>query len=302
MKRTIALYLYSFISMNMSFCQENVFLQPKHTNSFGVAFGFGGGLQNAKDITTVTTNEAIGQVVEAIGKPNFNYSIFWEHQWNFHKNHGLLYGVAISYTNFYSGIKFKNPEYSELYNTYTGKTNVYVLSDFRYSFASIDFPLAYNYSFKTKYGIFKPFVGVKMKLIAYIPDSGRNYGGVSTTTSEINSEDTLYYNDHNIRFGTKSTSLILMPTIGFNYSRNLKNGAKIGLCINYCVFLKSMNSVEMYLSNYDNYENGKEYLYFDSGYPIEYNSQTGEWSGVKQSIYFSLNLSSLNFGISYTLP
>ena len=302
MKQNIIFYLLLLVCASYSNSQEHLDFQPAHFNSFGLSVGIGGGLENSEDISTVTTNPSIGSLVETVRKPSIQYDIFWEHQWRFKKNNSLLYGAMLSYSSFYCGVRFKNPEYSEYFGAYTGKTNAYILGDLRHSYVSLDFPLAYSHTFNTKIGEFSPAIGLKMKLIAYVPQSGRNYGGISTRTAEINDEDTIYYNEHNLRFGTKSFTPILMPALGVKYSRSLNNGAKLNLHLNYSLFLKALNSIEMYLSNYDNYENGADYLYFSSDYPIEYDSETNEWKGEKQSIYFTLNLSSFNLGLSYTLP
>lgn len=277
-------------------------IQPKHINSYGISFGIGGGMENANDIFTVTTNQQIGSIVEAVGKPNYSFGLFWEHQWNFHKNHGLLLGAEATYTSFYYGVRFKNPEYNQLTGEYIAPTKEYVLGDhFRQSFTSLELPLCYTYAVKTRIGTFNPFLGVILKNITYVQDAGRYYGGVGHVTSEINNGDTIYYNHHNFSFNTKSVSPILQPTIGLKYSTDLKEGGKINVHFNYKFFLRtSSNTVEAYLNDYDNIENGLEYLYFYSGDPVTYDSETGEYSGTKQSIYFSLNLSSFNLGISYT--
>ncbi len=270
----------------------------KHINSFGISFELGGGLEMADDIETVVSSDYHRSIVEGVGKPNVGCGLFWEHQWNFHKNHGLLFGMAVNYTSFYSGVTFKNPEYAG--TQYIAPTKEYVLGDFRQSFVSLELPLSYTYAIKTKIGTFNPFLGVTLKTIAYVQDAGRNYGGVSSTTSEINGNDTIYYNQHYFRYGTKSISPVLMPTIGLKYSTDLKNGGKMNFFLNYKFFIKTSNTVEAYLNDYDNTENGIEYLYFSSDHPISYNQSTGEWSGTKQSIYLRVNLSSFNVGLSYT--
>lgn len=291
----IITYSLLLLITNYAFSQlENTSSKTKHTNSFGISFELGGGLEMADDITTVSSNEENGFLVESVGKPNFGFGLFWEHQWDFHKNHGILFGGAATYTSFYCGVRFKNPDDF-------GPTKEYILGNFRHNFASLEFPLCYTYAIKTKIGTFNPFLGVTLKTIAYVQDAGRNYGGAGGVTSEINNNDTIYYNDHYFRFGTKSISPVLLPTIGLKYSTGLKNGGKINVFFQYKFFLKTSNTVEAYLNNYDNTENGIGYQYFDSGYPVYYNPSTGEYEGVKQSIYFRVNLSSFNVGVSYTI-
>lgn len=301
MKKTTILFLSMVFTVNSLIGQVENEFQPNHFNSYGISFGIGGGLENANDIFTVTTNKQFGSIVEAVGKPNFGFGMFWEHQWNFHKNHGLLFGSEATYTFFYYGVRFKNPEYDPLTGMYFAPTKEYVLGDpFRQGFASLELPLCYTYAMKTRIGTFNPFLGVTLKNIAYVQDAGRNYGGVGHVTSEINNSDTIYYNDYNFRFNTKSVSPILLPTIGLKYSTDLKQGGKINVHFNYKFFLRTSNTVEAYLNNYDNTENGVEYLYFYSGDPVTYDPETGEYNGTKQSIYFSLNLSGFSLGISYT--
>ncbi len=294
------IYSLTFLISNYVFSQSETPSTSikKHSNSFGVSFESGGGLEMADDIKTVTSNDQNRQVVEAVGKPNVGFGLFWEHQWNFHKNHGLLFGVAATYTSFYSGVRFKNPEYYG--PQYIAPTKEYILGNFRQSFASLELPLYYTYAIKTKIGTFNPFLGVTLKTIAYVQNAGRNYGGVGSVTSEINGSDTIYYNDHTFRYGTKSISPVLMPTIGLKYSLGLKNGGRINVSFNYKFFIRTSNTVEAYLNNYDNVENGVGYQYFNSDNPVFYNPATGQWSGTKQSIYFRVNLSGFNVGVSYT--
>lgn len=270
---------------------------PKHSNSFGISVELGGGLELANDITTVHSDESSGMIVETKKKSNIGGSLFWEHHWNFHNNHGLLFGVGGSFTSFYYGVRFKNPEVSGVPN----ETKEYLLGGFRSGFASVDFPLCYTYSFETKAGTFSPFVGVNLKNVSYLIGAGRNEGGIISTTEEINQGDTTYYNEYGFTFGTKSITPVLMPVVGLKYSRGLQNGGKLNFHLNYKFFFRNSNTVEAYLNDFDNQENGVQYMYFDKAYPVTYDPTTNTYSGVKQSIYTSLDLSSLNIGVSYTL-
>lgn len=289
MKNTITIYLLTLICVSNIRCQEGENTKRlKHQNSFGLLLEVGGVLQNSSDIKTVFTSKTTGQIVEAVRKPSIGYGLFWEHQLNFKGQHGLLFGASALYTTFYCGVRFRNPGYYGADNTALNKE--YILGDINHGFASFDFPLSYAYALETKIGTFSPSIGVKLKVVSFIPNVGRNLGdGVSVTTSNINSNgDTLYYNEHILQFGTKSVSPILMPILGLKFSRDLKNGGKLNVHLNYNFFLKSLNTVEMRLNNYGNVENDGMYEYSTSEYPI-------------QPIYFKVNLSSFNAGLSYTL-
>lgn len=264
----------------------------KQLNSLGFSFDIGGKMEKAPDITTFSDSDIDGYA-RAIGKKNIGFSVFWEHQWNFTRKSGLLFGAGISMTAFDYDIAFKNPVFFEI------QTEEHILGNgFRNSFFSLDLPLYYTRTFETKYGEINPFLGITMRNIAYIINQGRNHGGNAGQTLEMSNGDTSYFNAYNIRYGTRSISPIFLPTFGVRWSKALDNGARINVHFTAKLFLDNSNSVEVYLNNYDNRENNATYFYYGLGQEV-YNAD-GELVGPKQSIYFRINMSSFNMGVSYT--
>lgn len=161
----------------------------------------------------------------------------------------MIFGFDVSLTTFEYDIAFKNIE------VFGFKTDEHVLGDgYRNSFFSLNLPLYYTYTFKTKFGEINPILGVNVRDLSFILNSGRNHKGVSGKTSEISGTDSTYYNEYNIQFGTKNTQPILMPTLGIRYSKGLANGGTLNFHVIGKLHLRNSNSPEVYLSNYDNLE------------------------------------------------
>lgn len=280
--------------------------KTKHQNSFGLSFDMGGKMEDAPDIESGFeggTAPFFPYVLEeegyarAVGKSNFGFSLFWEHQWNFHKNHGLLFGLGASITTFDYDIAIKNITLKNL-----PVVNEHILGDgFRNSFFSLDLPVYYTYEFHTDFGDFNPFVGINVRNISYIINNGRNNGGIGGRTLEVANGDTTYLNEYIIKFGTKSIMPALMPTFGLKYSRTLKNKGTINLHLTMKLMLDNSNSPEVYLNRFDNSENGFNYEYVEATKPDqELYDSNGKLIGPKSSIYYRVNMTSFNVGISYS--
>ncbi|PKR82304.1 hypothetical protein CW751_02940 [Brumimicrobium salinarum] len=288
MRTTI--FILIFLPIHFLFAQNSIPLESKHQNNFGLSFDLGGGMEKANDINTTMNFESIGGYANPIGKPNLGLNIFWDHQWSFYKKHGLTFGLGVSFTTFSYDVAFKNIEFDE------NKTREHILGNgFRSSFFSLDLPLYYTYTFKTKHGNINPIIGINIRELSYMFNSGRNSGGVSGSSSELSGNDTIYYNNYNFKFGTQSMEPILMPSIGVKYSKIMSNDDIITFHLTGKLHLNTSNSPEVYLNDFDNTENGIKYNYY-----IVENENGASMNNSSNSIYYRINMSSINLGISYS--
>jgi hypothetical protein len=288
----------------LSVAQTNPTTKLRGDNSFGIAVEIGGGLDYAKDRNQEVSpiQNPLTDRTELKNHPSIGLTCFFEHQFNFKRNNGLILGVGLNTTFFSPHILYENPEpVSSIY--FNGQlvlgtnTKQYDLERSKMSYFSIEFPILYTKTFNTKKNWdFSPYAGVKFRNAVYVSGESRNpetNNGQSTFEGSYG-VDTTYYMHTNLKGGMQNSRIIVLPTIGLKVSKILPNGGKLNIFADYSYGL--FNKVEAYYSNFQSAEkvetadgNG------NTTYEMNYFQEN-------RTLLLALNMSHIRVGLSYTLP
>lgn len=193
--------------------------------------------------------------IEFPKKPTFGLSISYDHITKFKGRGSISVGVGFNITSFSHTIIFQNTPKSG--NPFPQKHEIGNSRNSRNYYMNIDLPLRYylNYAAGEKW-IVSPYVGIKLRSIAYIGNEGRenNVGG---SINKTNGVDTLFYIKYTIEYGSYSSRILLLPHVGVQITKKTTTGKRINFFIDYNIGL--INAAEFRYMNFDNVENNVDY-------------------------------------------
>jgi len=216
-------------------------------NVLGFATEVGPGIGFIQDYSTTFFKQ-----IEFPKKPNLGLSLSYDHITKFKGRGAISVGVGFNITSFSQTIIFQNTP--KIDNPFPQK---YEFGSSRNYYINIDLPLRYylNFSVGEKF-IISPYLGLKLRSIAYIGNEGREttVGGGYHETSGV---DTLFYIRYTIEYGSYSSRVLFLPHLGIQFTKKFKGGNSMNFFVDYNI--GAINAVEFRYMNFDNIENNVSY-------------------------------------------
>jgi hypothetical protein len=297
--KTLLLTSLLFTSL-ISIAQTGTKTKLPGENTLGFAFEIGGAAEHAKDLRVLNTFLPVEK------RPSKGLTCFYEHQFNFNKNNGLILGIGLNATLFSTHFYHQNPAvYTEINmngDLYTSSMTppLHDVGEDKQAYYAVEFPIKYVRTFQLKNNVtLAPYIGVKFRNIAYITGEYRNKGFVNRTF-EGTPDDTSFYMVNTYKSDTYKTNIMTLPTIGVTVSKQLEHGGKLNFFADFSFGL--FNHVEVRYSNFDNLEK-VDITYNDNGVvhtekqTVHFDYESNGWGAV-----LALNMSHVRTGLSYTLP